>query len=450
MSGLAYQPSGTSAPGVLWAVKNDPGTLFRLIWNGTIWTPDTSNGWGVGKALKYPGGAGNPDSEGVTLAGGDPNGIYVATERDGNGTSRPAILRFDTSAPGVTLTATDDFNLTPNIPNLNDNGGLEAITWVPDTFLVSKGFKDEATVAAYDPALYPNHGTGVFFVGVENLGHIIGYAVNSATDGFTRVATIQSPPNVMDLLFESETNLMWAACDNDCGGRYSRFDINGSGNFFVKDAFQRPAGMPDLNNEGFAIAPQAECVNSRKPVIWADDSNTGGNVLRQGTLNCTNPPPVDTDGDGVVDGGDNCAAVANPGQENADGDTLGNACDTDDDNDGVPDTSDTCPTVAPAGADVNGDGCTDATSNPDADGDGVPDATDNCKNAANASQADTDKDGIGDACDPVDDVACAKAKAKLKKAKAKLKKAKKSGNAAKVKKAKKAVKKAKKAVKAAC
>ncbi len=86
VSGLAYQPSGTSAPGVLWAVKNDPGTLYRLIWNGTIWTPDTTNGWSSGKLLRYSGQPfSNPDAEGVTLAGGDPNGIYVATERDGGG-----------------------------------------------------------------------------------------------------------------------------------------------------------------------------------------------------------------------------------------------------------------------------------------------------------------------------------------------------------------------------
>lgn len=36
----------------------------------------------------------------------------------------------------------------------------------------------------------------------------------------------------------------------------------------------------------------------------------------------------------------------------------------------------------------------------DVDGDGVPNASDNCPSIANPDQADSDHDGIGDACDP--------------------------------------------------
>jgi hypothetical protein len=74
LSGLAYEASGGATPGVLWAVDNGPSTLYRLEWDGTKWTPATTDGWNAGKALHYPDGTGDPDSEGVTLTGAGPAG----------------------------------------------------------------------------------------------------------------------------------------------------------------------------------------------------------------------------------------------------------------------------------------------------------------------------------------------------------------------------------------
>ena len=302
LSGLAYQPSGTDAPGVLWAVRNNPSTLFRLVYDGTKWTPDAANGWSNGKQLLYPNGTGVPDAEGVTLAGGDANGIYMATERNDvpglDSISRPAVLRFDVTSAGGALIATKDWNLSPDpaLPVLDSNAGLEAVTWVPDDLLVSKGFLDEATGAQYDPATYADHGAGLFFVGVEQDAKIIAYALNQTTGAFTRVATIRSGfPKLMELQYEPESTHLWAVCDNTCEGRTATLDIAQSGpnagRFVVTNTYERPAGMANLNNEGFAIAPQAECVNGLKPVIWSDDTNTGWHALHTGTLNCTVPAP---------------------------------------------------------------------------------------------------------------------------------------------------------------
>jgi hypothetical protein len=290
MSGLAYQPSGTAERGVLWAVRNDPGTLYRLTFDGTTWTH--SAGWNDGKPLRYAGGTGNPDAEGVTLAG-DPNAVYVATERDGDNStdSFPLVLRYDVSGAGSPLTATQDWDLTAQLPPLGANLGLEAIAWMPDDVLVAKGLVDASTGAKYDPARYAGHGTGLFFVGVEEGGTIFAFALSPG--GASKIATIESGfVNVQDLEYEPESKLLWATCDDNCLGRTSTLDISAAtGRFTVTGYHERPTGMANLNNEGFALAPQAECVGGLKPAFWLDDTNSSGNALRVGTINCTVPAP---------------------------------------------------------------------------------------------------------------------------------------------------------------
>jgi hypothetical protein len=108
---------------------------------------------------------------------------------------------------------------------------------------------------------------------------------------------------------------------------------------------------------------------------------------------------LDTDGDGVPDGLDNCPTVYNPDQIDTDGDGQGDACDPDDDDDGVEDGSDNCPlTSNPDQTDTDEDGQGDACDGDD-DGDGVGDADDNCPLTPNPDQIDTDGDGVGDACE---------------------------------------------------
>jgi hypothetical protein len=292
LSGLMYEGSGSPAPGVMWGARNGPGSLFRLTFDGTNWAPDPANDWGAGKLVHYPDGTGEPDSEGVTFAGpSSAGGIYISAERNNsaNSISRNSVLRYDPAAAGTSLTATNEWNLTPDLPVTGANLGLEAITWIPDSFLTSKSFFDEHNGHTYVPSEYPNHGTGLFFVGLEANGTIYAYALDQTGSGFTRVATILSGfPSVMDLQFDRDLNDLWAVCDDGCQGRHTLLRISPStGKFVVSFMFDRPAAMPNINNEGFAIASATECVNDRKPVFWADDSETDGHSIRRGNIPCT-------------------------------------------------------------------------------------------------------------------------------------------------------------------
>ena len=78
----------------------------------------------------------------------------------------------------------------------------------------------------------------------------------------------------------------------------------------------------------------------------------------------------------------------------------------DKDGDGVPDSKDNCPNKANKDQkDSDKDGVGDACEPPppDKDGDGVPDSKDNCPGKANKDQKDSNKNGIGDACEPPPD-----------------------------------------------
>ncbi|WP_328334749.1 hypothetical protein OHA70_19955 [Kribbella sp. NBC_00382] len=280
LSGLSFD-----GPDVLWAVKNGPSTLYRLVRDGAVWRPDPVGG----RTLNYRNGSGDPDAEGIVRT---PDGLLVATERDGDDsdTSLAKVLRYDPKSTAKTLNATAEWDLTPDLPGVEDNSGPEAISWIPDSFLTAKGFRDGRTKAAYKPSSYPNHGTGLYFVGLEDNGMVYAYALNQSGGSFTRVAAFAGGfATIMDLEFEPETGFLWSTCDDTCQGRSATLSIT-AGKFTVSKVYDRPARLPDYNNEGFAIAPQSTCTSGRKRTVWADDGNDGGHALRTGTLPCAVVP----------------------------------------------------------------------------------------------------------------------------------------------------------------
>jgi hypothetical protein len=291
LSGLTLEPE----TGALWAVNNLTGRLFRLAPSGQGFARDTAGDWGTGKQLRYPSGNGSPDSEGVTLGKNLADGVYVCAEHDNeaSGKSRLSVLRYDASAAGTTLTATHEWDLTSLLPAVEANSGLEAISWLPDDYLIERGFFDEAKQASYGPPNYPGHGSGLFVVGVEQTGKLYVVALDHDARSATVLASIATPnPGVMGLEFDRDARQLWFNCDDTCGNKSgildvdTRVDSKTRGRFVVTRQFQRPSSLPDSNNEGIAIGSAKDCKNGFKPFFWTDDADAAGYSLRRDAIPC--------------------------------------------------------------------------------------------------------------------------------------------------------------------
>lgn len=157
------------------------------------------------------------------------------------------------------------------------------------------------------------------------------------------------------------------------------------------DVDVRPDADGDLPDEPEAEADREDGV---EPDVEGDteieenvEPDADGDVEEIGEDGTDETAPGDTDGDGVPDASDNCPSVWNPGQEDCDGDTIGDRCEAgDSDGDTLLDEIDVCP--------CGGGGTHDE------DGDTLADDCDNCPLVANPGQENANLDGLGDACVP--------------------------------------------------
>lgn len=286
-SGAVFDPAD---PSVLWIAQNKAGTLVKMIESGDGYVP--APGYSPGRTPRYADGTGNPDTEGITI--GPDGAVYLAAERNNasSGISRNTVLRYN---PETSMNATDEWNLNALLPPVGANLGLEGVTFIPDSVLTAGGLVDSSTGKAYRPSDYPAHGSGLYVVGVEGTGKLYFFALDQTSavqeqahliaTADPQLLTNAGPASVMDVTWDPERQRLWALCDDSCNGKFSLLSLT-DGTFKVAEAYDRPVGMANLNNEGLAIAPRSRCDNGFKRVVWTDDGDTDGYSLRAGTITC--------------------------------------------------------------------------------------------------------------------------------------------------------------------
>ena len=68
-----------------------------------------------------------------------------------------------------------------------------------------------------------------------------------------------------------------------CNGQSLVMTLGANSTATTLKLFDRPSSMPNLANEGIAIAA---CEAGARRFYWSDDGNTGGNALRADTIPC--------------------------------------------------------------------------------------------------------------------------------------------------------------------
>ncbi|NLC98992.1 MAG: hypothetical protein GX678_07940 [Actinomycetales bacterium] len=282
VSGVVFDPQD---PTILWAAMNK-GRLFKMHKVGDQF--EVLPEWDGGIPVRFTDGAGELDAEGVAV--GPDGAIYLTSERDNaraKSVSANKIARFDVSnvtASTTELVATHQWDVNDMVVT-GTNLGLEGIAYVPDSFLVDSGWTVNG--AAYKANDYDT--PGLFVAAVEATGnlHFFSLPVGGAP---VEVKVERSGfPWSMDVAYDADRKMLWALCDDSCGGVYNTLKVT-NGDFAVSNSYQRPGGMPNLNNEGMAIAPWSTAVDGKVEVVWADDGDTDGHSLRARQLEL---PPVD-------------------------------------------------------------------------------------------------------------------------------------------------------------
>ena len=276
------------ANGKLYAVDNGTATFWvmNVAKDGTL---TFASGFEQGKRVCFRKDASNekakgPDAEGITVDGSGM--VYLASERDNSakGMNYNTILMVDPNEAGTRLVAQKEWDLTASLPQVSANMGIEAVEWVANADVAGK-LIDQNTGSAFDAAKYPYAvAGGVFFVALEDNGHVYAYVLNK-DETVVQIADIDAKlGGAMALDYDTYEKKLWVAADDGYGNRMAKITLNGTAAPEIVHV-QPAAGVNTAaNNEGFAIAGAEYTVNGQRPVYRFCDGVTSG-ALTIGSMN---------------------------------------------------------------------------------------------------------------------------------------------------------------------
>ncbi len=321
-----------------------------------------------------------------------------------------ASLQADAAANGSSATVQDVLGaLADDLSDglVDGNSGTDQIADLADV-------SDVAGLVSQDPSLLTVPGTDIA------PDEIIDVLISETSDTGSNVdvtaledGTVANPtPAPATLAADSDGDDIADNADNcPAAANAAQIDTDGDAQGNACDSDDDNDQVADLD-DAFPLDP-SESVDTDADGIGnnADNDDDGDQVADDEDAFPLDPTEtLDNDADGIGDNADldddndqvpdaEDAFPFDPTESaDSDGDGVGNNTDADDDNDGVLDDVDAFPTDPNETTDTDGDGAGD-NADADDDGDNVNDDVDNCPFISNADQADSNGNGVGDACD---------------------------------------------------
>ncbi|MDO5015331.1 MAG: lamin tail domain-containing protein [Clostridia bacterium] len=280
------------ANGKLYAVDNGTATfwIMNLSKDGNL---TFAKGFENGKKVCFKKDAENleakgPDAEGITV---DKNGmVYIASERDNEQKSvnLNKILMVNPETNSTRIVAEKEWDLTNSLPNVSANMGIEAVEWV-DNSEVEGLIVDQNTGKLFSASAYPKAvAQGVFFVALEDNGHVYAYVLNE-DETSVQIADIDTQlGGAMALDYNESTSTLWVGADNGYGNKMAKIKFNKTEKPEIIHVLPPDKLDKNANNEGFAIASDEYISNNLVPVFrFCDGVKTG--ALTIGYLTNNNP-----------------------------------------------------------------------------------------------------------------------------------------------------------------